>query len=42
MIDLKETIDIKYNYGKRWIKMKLDQNERYILYNKEIYIYINI
>ena len=36
MIESKAPIDIKYNYEKKWIKIILDENERYILYNKEI------
>ena len=36
MIKLNKIIDIRYNYEEKWIKIKLDENERYILYNKEI------
>ena len=36
MIELNKTIDIKYNYEEKWIKIKLDLNERYILYNKKM------
>ena len=40
MIEKKETINIKYNYEKKWIKIKLDENKRFILYNKEVDITI--
>ena len=30
MIELNKIIDIKYNYEEKWIKIKLDLNERYI------------
>ena len=36
MIELNKTIDIKYDFEDKWIKIKLDLNERYIIYNKEI------
>ena len=36
MIELNKIIDIKYNYEEKWIKIKLDENERYILYNKKM------
>ena len=36
MIELNKIIDIKYNYEEKWIKIKLDLNERYILYNKKM------
>ena len=35
MIELNKIIDIKYNYEEKGIKIKLDENERYILYNKK-------
>ena len=40
MIELKEIIDVKYNYENKWIRIKLDEKERYILYNKEMDITI--
>ena len=40
MIESKEIIDVKYNYEKKWMKIKLDEKERYILYNKEMDITI--
>ena len=40
MIESNEIIDIKYNYEKKWMKIKLDEKERYILYNKEMDITI--
>ena len=40
MIELNKIIDIKYNYEEKGIKIKLDENERYILYNKEMDIII--
>ena len=40
MIESKETINIKYNYEKKWIKIKLDEKERFIKYNKEMDITI--
>ena len=40
MIESKEIIDVKYNHEKKWIKIKLDEKERYILYNKEMDITI--
>ena len=36
MIEKKETINIKYNYEKKWIKIKLDEKERFIKYNEEM------
>ena len=36
MIELKKIIDIQYNCEEKWIKIKLDENERYIIYNKEM------
>ena len=36
MIELNKIIDIKYNCEEKWIKIKLDENERYIIYNKEM------
>ena len=36
MIESKETINIKYNYEKKWIKIKLDEKERFIKYDKEM------
>ena len=36
MIESKETINVKYNYEKKWIKIKLDEKERFIKYNKEM------
>ena len=36
MIELNKIIDIQYNCEEKWIKIKLDLNERYILYNKEM------
>ena len=36
MIESKETINIKYNYEKKWIKIKLDEKERFIKCNKEM------
>ena len=35
MIESKEMIDVKYNCEKKWIKIKLDEKERFIKYNKE-------
>ena len=35
MIESKEIIDVKYNCEKKWIKIKLDEKERFIKYNKE-------
>ena len=35
MIELKKIIGIQYNCEEKWIKIKLDLNERYILYNKK-------
>ena len=40
MIELKATIDVRYNYEKRLIKIKLDEKERFIKYNKEMDITI--
>ena len=40
MIESKEIIDVKYNYEKKWMKIKLDEKERFILYNKEMDITI--
>ena len=40
MVESNEIIDIKYNYEKKWMKIKLDEKERYILYNKEMDITI--
>ena len=40
MIESKEIINIKYNYEKKWIKIKLDSESRFILYNKEVDITI--
>jgi len=34
MIESKETINIKYNYEKKWLKIKLDEKERFIKYDK--------
>ena len=36
MIESKVTINIKYNYEKKWIKIKLDEKERFIKYDKEM------
>ena len=36
MIESKEIIDVKYNCEKKWIKIKLDEKERFIKYNKEM------
>ena len=36
MIELNKIIDIQYNCEEKWIKIKLDLNERYIIYNKEM------
>ena len=36
MIELNKIIDIKYNCEDKWIKIKLDKNERYIIYNKNL------
>ena len=36
MIESKATINIKYNYEKKWIKIKLDEKERFIKYDKEM------
>ena len=36
MIESKEIINIKYNYGDKWIQIKLDEKERYIKYDKDI------
>ena len=36
MIELKEDINIKYDCEKKWIKIKLDDNNRYIKYDKNI------
>ena len=40
MVESKEIIDVKYNYEQKWMKIKLDEKERYILYNKEMDITI--
>jgi len=40
MIESKEIINIKYNYEKKWIQIKLDSKSRFILYNKEMDITI--
>ena len=36
MIESKEIIDVKYNCEKKWIKIKLDEKERFIKYDKEM------
>ena len=36
MIELNKIIDIKYNCEDKWIKIKLDKNERNIIYNKNL------
>ena len=36
MIESMESIDVKYDYEKKWIKIKLDKIKRYIIYDKEI------
>ena len=33
LIEAKEMIDIKYNYEKYWLKIKLDKSERFIFYD---------
>ena len=40
MIESKKIIDIKYNFEKKWIKIKLDEKQRYIKYNEEMDITI--
>ena len=40
MIELKATIEVRYNHEKKWIKIKLDEKERFIKYNKEMDITI--
>ena len=40
MIELKENINIKYNYEEKWLQLKLDENERYIIYDKDMDITI--
>ena len=40
MVESREIIDVKYNYEQKWMKIKLDEKERYILYNKEMDITI--
>ena len=40
MIELNKIIEVKYNSEKKLIKIKLDKNERYIIYNKEMDITI--
>ena len=36
MIESKEIININYNYEEKWIKIKLDENKRFILYDKDM------
>ena len=36
MIESKEIIDIRYNLEKKWLKIKLDEKERFIKYNEQI------
>ena len=40
MIQFKEIINIKYNYEKKWIQIKLDEEKRYIKYDNEMDITI--
>ena len=40
MIKSNEIIDVKYKYEKKWIKIKLDEKERFIKYNKTLDITI--
>ena len=36
MIESKAIINVKYNYEKKWIQIKLDEKERFIKYNKKL------
>ena len=36
MIKSNAIIDVKYNFEKKWIKIKLDEKERFIKYNKKL------
>ena len=36
MIESNEIIDVRYNFEKKWLKIKLDEKERFIKYNKQI------
>ena len=36
MIELKEVVNINYNYEEKWIKIILDENKRFILYDKDM------
>ena len=36
MIELNKIIDIKYKCEEKWIRIKLDKNERYIIYDKNL------
>ena len=36
MIELNKIIDINYKCEKKWLRVKLDKNERYIIYNEKL------
>ena len=40
MIESNVVIDVKYDYEKKWIQIKLDEKERYMNYNKKMDISI--